>query len=64
MGTVRRREGGVTTTRTLEIAALPGDGIGREVMAACLALLERVEAACGGPTLRLTAYDAGAQFHA
>jgi 3-isopropylmalate dehydrogenase len=42
------------------IAVLPGDGIGREVMPACLELLAAAEAVSGGPRLRGTRYDAGA----
>ena len=45
---------------TLEIAVLPGDGIGREVMPACLELLAAAEAASGGPRLHCTTYPAGA----
>jgi 3-isopropylmalate dehydrogenase len=48
---------------TFEIAVLPGDGIGREVMEACLELLAAAERACGGPPLRLKSYDAGAEFY-
>lgn len=44
----------------LDIAVLPGDGIGREVMQACLALLERVETLTPGPRLRYTPHPAGA----
>jgi len=51
------------TTNSLDVAVLPGDGIGREVMAACLELLSAAEAATGGPSLRLTRYDAGAQYY-
>ena len=40
-----------------KIVTLPGDGIGREVMAACLELLAAAEAASGGPALRLTRLD-------
>ena len=46
----------------LEIAVLPGDGIGPEVMTATLELLRAVHALCGGPLLHFTEYDAGAQF--
>lgn len=52
------------TTQTLEIAVLPGDGIGPEVMDATLELLSAVHAACGGPSLHCTRYDAGARFYA
>ena len=47
-------------TQTLDIAVLPGDGIGREVMPACLAILSAAEALTGGPALRCTAWPAGA----
>ena len=53
-----------STTQTLDIAVLPGDGIGPEVMSAALELLHAVHAACGGPALHCTTYDAGAQFYA
>jgi len=52
-----------STTQVLEIAVLPGDGIGPEVMTAALELLHAVHATCGGPVLRFTTYDAGAQFY-
>jgi 3-isopropylmalate dehydrogenase len=53
------------TTQTLDIAVLPGDGIGREVMAACLELLAAVEKTLSTmPRLRCTRYDAGAQHYA
>lgn len=48
----------------LDVAVLPGDGIGREVMAACLELLAAAEAVSGGPALRLTSHHAGAQYYA
>jgi 3-isopropylmalate dehydrogenase len=51
-------------TQILDIAVLPGDGIGPEVMNAALELLSAVHATCGGPVLRCTSYDAGAQFYA
>jgi 3-isopropylmalate dehydrogenase len=52
------------TVQGLEIAVLPGDGIGVEVMTACLELLRAAQSACGGPALNCTVYDAGAQFYA
>jgi 3-isopropylmalate dehydrogenase len=52
------------TIQTLEIAVLPGDGIGPEVMTAALEVLNAVHATCGGPLLHCTTYDAGAQFYA
>jgi 3-isopropylmalate dehydrogenase len=48
----------------LDIAVLPGDGIGREVMDACLQVLAAAQKASGGPVLRLTKHDAGAQHYA
>jgi 3-isopropylmalate dehydrogenase len=53
-----------STTQTLDIAVLPGDGIGREVTAACLELLQAAQAVCEGPALDCKVYDAGAQFYA
>jgi len=53
-----------STTQTLEIAVLPGDGIGPEVMGAAIELLHAVHVECGGPALHFTHYDAGAQFFA
>jgi len=49
--------------RSLDIAVLPGDGIGREVMDACLELLAAAEKASGGPRLNLTKHNAGAQYY-
>jgi 3-isopropylmalate dehydrogenase len=53
-----------STTQVLDIAVLPGDGIGPEVMSAALELLGAVREICGGPALRCNTYDAGAQFYA
>src|SRR6185436_4722936 len=50
-------------SRTFDIAVLPGDGIGREVMPACLELLAAAEKITGGPALRFTSYNAGAQYY-
>jgi 3-isopropylmalate dehydrogenase len=52
------------SNQTLEIAVLPGDGIGVEVISACLELLEVVHRVCPGPGLHYTSYDAGAQLFA
>jgi 3-isopropylmalate dehydrogenase len=49
--------------REFRIAVLPGDGIGREVMAPCLALLQAVVASVGGFRLSLTQYEAGAEVY-
>jgi 3-isopropylmalate dehydrogenase len=45
---------------SFDIAVLPGDGIGREVMDACLELLAQAEKISGGPRLALNTYRAGA----
>jgi 3-isopropylmalate dehydrogenase len=47
-----------------EIAVLPGDGIGVEVMNACIALLDAAQKHDKGPLLKMTSYDAGAQHYA
>jgi len=46
--------------RELSIAVFPGDGIGREVMAPCLAILDEVASRTGGFGLRFDSYEAGA----
>ena len=51
------------TSRTFDIAVLPGDGIGREVMPACLELLAAAEKVSGGPALRFASHNAGAQYY-
>jgi 3-isopropylmalate dehydrogenase len=51
------------TSRSFDIAVLPGDGIGREVMDACLELLGASEAVSGGPRLGLARHNAGAQYY-
>jgi 3-isopropylmalate dehydrogenase len=48
---------------TFDIAVLPGDGIGREVMEACLELLTAAQRASGGPALRCVKHPAGAQYY-
>jgi 3-isopropylmalate dehydrogenase len=45
---------------SFDIAVLPGDGIGREVMDACVELLAAVEKVAGGPRLVLAHHAAGA----
>jgi 3-isopropylmalate dehydrogenase len=50
-------------TNALHIAVLPGDGIGREVMPACLELLAAAQKAVDGPELRFTTHAAGAQHY-
>ncbi len=49
--------------REFRIAVFPGDGIGREVMAPCLALLDKVVSRAGGFRLRLQTYEAGAELY-
>jgi 3-isopropylmalate dehydrogenase len=54
-----------TSSNHLDIAVLPGDGIGREVMAACLELILAVESkTASGPPLNTTIWNAGAQYYA
>ena len=48
--------------RDFRIAVLPGDGIGREVMAPCLTLLEAVTSATS-VRLRLDSFEAGAELY-
>jgi 3-isopropylmalate dehydrogenase len=50
--------------QSLQIAVLPGDGIGREVMQACLEMLETLQARVDLPRLECKVYDAGAQHYA
>ena len=49
--------------REFRIAVLPGDGIGREVMAPCLGLLEDVVSRAGGFQLAVEQYEAGAEVY-
>ena len=49
--------------REFRIVVLAGDGIGREVMAACLSLLEHVVARTEDFRLRLEPYEAGAELY-
>ncbi len=49
--------------REFRIAVLPGDGIGREVMAPCLALLEGAVSRAGGCRLQFDVHEAGAQCY-
>ena len=49
--------------RTFTIAVLAGDGIGGEVMAPCLELLEMACARAGGLRLQLQSYEAGARHY-
>jgi len=49
--------------REFQIAVFPGDGIGHEVMAPCLALLDLVVERVGGFRLVFKKYDAGAELY-
>jgi 3-isopropylmalate dehydrogenase len=49
--------------RDLRIAVLAGDGIGREVMTPCLALLDAIAARTGGFRFEYEHYDAGAEVY-
>ena len=54
----------MTTTQVFDIAVLPGDGTGAEVMNACLGLLRAAQVLHLGPQLHSTVYEAGAQHYA
>jgi 3-isopropylmalate dehydrogenase len=49
--------------RTFRIAVFPGDGIGREVMAQCLPLLDDVQSRVGGFELAFEEHEAGADVY-
>jgi 3-isopropylmalate dehydrogenase len=49
--------------REFRIAVFPGDGIGREVVTACLPLLDVVVQRTGGFRLDLVTYEAGAELY-
>ena len=51
-------------TQEFHVAVMAGDGIGPEVMAPCLELLERASARLGGFRLRFEALEAGAGTYA
>ncbi len=52
-------------TKTFQIAVLPGDGIGPEVTAPCLAILEKVAGQSGGAfAFAFQSIDAGAAYYA
>jgi len=50
-------------TRRYSIAAIPGDGIGKEVVPACLAVLQAAAARAGGFALEVTEYPWGSDFY-
>lgn len=49
--------------KDIKIAVLPGDGIGKEIMEACLKVLTKVEEKVGGYSLNYNHIDAGAEFY-
>ena len=49
--------------RDFQIAVFPGDGIGREVMAPCLSLLDAVTSDASAFRLRFESYEAGAELY-
>ncbi|MDG2474239.1 MAG: isocitrate/isopropylmalate family dehydrogenase [Paracoccaceae bacterium] len=49
--------------KEINVAVLPGDGIGKEIMDACLKLLDKVQLKVGGYTLQYYIIDAGADFY-
>jgi 3-isopropylmalate dehydrogenase len=56
-------DGEPSMSREFKIAVLPGDGIGREVMDACLAVLEALERRAGGYRLRCETLPGGAALY-
>lgn len=48
---------------TFNIAVLPGDGIGPEVISACIEVLKKLEQRVGGYELGYTMLDAGADYY-
>src|SRR5262245_44803725 len=53
----------MTSNAKFRIAVMPGDGIGAEVMAPCLALVEAARACVGGFALDLVDAPAGARVY-
>ncbi|MBB3917171.1 MULTISPECIES: isocitrate/isopropylmalate dehydrogenase family protein [Rhizobium] len=49
---------------SFKIAVLPGDGIGREVMPACLEVIDAAVKVAGAPPMSFETHQAGAQFYA
>jgi 3-isopropylmalate dehydrogenase len=54
----------IATMSKYQIAALPGDGIGPEVLEAALLVLDAVQARFRGLELAITRYEAGAEWGA
>jgi 3-isopropylmalate dehydrogenase len=53
----------VINKTTYSIAVFPGDGIGEEIMSACLSVLENLERTVGGYSLKYEILPAGAQYY-
>jgi len=53
----------MTTKSDLHIAVLPGDGIGNEIMDACINVLEKLEQKIGGFKLTFEHLQAGAKYY-
>jgi len=53
----------VPIASSLQVAVLPGDGIGPEVSAAALEVLDALQKRLGGPRLECTCHPAGAQHY-
>jgi len=51
------------TNSDLRIAVLPGDGIGHEIMDACITVLDKIQAKVGGYKLSYNHLRAGAEFY-
>ena len=50
------------TSNLFRIAVLPGDGIGKEVMSACVEVLDTIQQKVGGFKLDLEYIHAGAEY--
>jgi 3-isopropylmalate dehydrogenase len=53
----------MTVNSELKIAVMPGDGIGNEIMDACLAVLDKIQRRVGGYRLTYIPLRAGAEFY-
>ncbi len=53
----------MTTDRTFNVAVMPGDGIGQEIMPVCLEILDAVKSRVGGFELSYIPAPAGAQVY-
>ncbi len=47
----------------IDIAVLPGDGIGKEIMEACLKVLSKIQKKVGGYSLNYNHIEAGAEYY-